>query len=342
MENDPSSKASLPESVAPSGTLERLAETAQDYARAAASEATLRAYASDWAHFTRWCRKKGIEALTPDPQVIGLYLADCASQPPKGAQVSVATIERRLAGIGWAYRQRGLSFHRQDPHIASVMAGIRRKHARPPVRKEALYADELLAMAATLPRDLRGLRNRALLLTGFAGGMRRSEIVGLDVARDDTPDGRGWIEIEPEGAFVVLRGKTGWREIEIGRGSGPASCPVAALEKWMEFGRVDFGPLFSGVSKDGTRRLETRISDRLVARLIKQTTRDAGIRPKLSDAERLAAFSGHSLRAGLATSAAADEADIQRQLGHASAEMTRRYQRRRDRFRTNLTKAAGL
>jgi integrase len=110
----------------------------------------------------------------------------------------------------------------------------------------------------------------------------------------------------------------------------------------LHFARIDFGPLFVRTSRDGKRTLETRLSDKHVARLIKQTVLDAGIRSDLPEKERLALFSGHSLRAGLASSAEVDERYVQKHLGHASAEMTRKYQRRRDRFRVNLTKAAGL
>lgn len=197
-------------------------------------------------------------------------------------------------------------------------------------------------MVATLPFDLRGLRDRAILLLGYAGGLRRSEIVGLDHSKDDTPDSRGWIDILKEGAVLTLNAKTGWREVEIGRGSSKQTCPVQALEEWLHFAKIDFGPLFVRVSRDGKTALPARLSDRHVARLIKQTALAAGLRPDLPDAERRALFSGHSLRAGLASSAEVDERYVQKQLGHASAEMTRRYQRRKDRFRVNLTKAVGL
>ena len=110
----------------------------------------------------------------------------------------------------------------------------------------------------------------------------------------------------------------------------------------MHFARIDFGPVFVAVARDGVTATQDRLSDKHVARLIKQTVNDAGLRPDLSLAERLSLYSGHSLRAGLASSAEVDERYVQKQLGHASAEMTRRYQRRRDRFRVNLTKASGL
>lgn len=336
----------LPSHLVGSGTLDRLVDTARDYARAAASENTLKAYTKDWTHFTRWCRMKGAEPLPPAPEMIGLYLADLASGAggarPASRPLSVSTIERRLSGLVWNYAQRGLTLDRKNRHIATVLAGIKRRHARPPVQKAAILAEEILAMVATLPYDLRGLRDRAILLLGYAGGLRRSEIVGLDAGREDTPDSCGWVEILPEGALLTLNAKTGWREIEIGRGSAERSCPVQALEHWMDFARIDFGPVFVAVSRDGTRARPARLNDRHVARLVKTCVRAAGLRPDLPEAERLALFSGHSLRAGLATAAQIDERHVQKHLGHASAEMTRRYQRNRDRFRVNLTRAAGL
>ena len=338
----PSEALALPSSVAGSGALDRLVETARDYSRAAASDNTLRAYAKDWAHFARWCRMKGTEPLPPSPEMIGLYLADLASGSGPSPALSVSTIDRRLSGLAWNYAQRGFALDRKNRHIATVLAGIKRKHARPPVQKEAILAEDILAMVATLPFDLRGLRDRAILLVGYAGGLRRSEIVSLDVHKDDTPDSGGWIEVLDKGLLLTLNAKTGWREVEIGRGSSEQTCPVHALEQWLHFAKINFGPVFVGTSRNGKKALETRLNDKHVARLIKRTVLDAGIRSDLPEKERLALFSGHSLRAGLASSAEVDERYVQKQLGHASAEMTRRYQRRRDRFRVNLTKAAGL
>jgi len=332
----------LPSHVAGSGTLDRLVDTARDYAKASTAENTNKAYAADWKHFTRWCRMKGTEPLPPSHEMMGLYLADLASGSGNSPALSVNTIDRRLSGLAWNCSQRGFALDRRNRHIATVLAGIKRKHARPPVQKEAILAEDILAMVATLPYDLRGMRDRAILLLGYAGGLRRSEIVCLDVHKDDTPDSGGWIEVFEDGALLTLNGKTGWREVEIGRGSSDQTCPVHALEQWLHFAKIDFGPIFVGTSRDGKRASETRLNDKHIARLIKRAVLDAGIRSELPVKERLALFSGHSLRAGLASSAAVDERYVQKQLGHASAEMTRRYQRRRDRFRVNLTKAAGL
>ncbi|WP_289044236.1 tyrosine-type recombinase/integrase [uncultured Aliiroseovarius sp.] len=334
--------SALPDHIAPSGPLDRLVDTARDYARAAASDNTLAAYGTDWKHFTRWCRAKGVDPLPPSSELIGLYLADLAAPRDAAPALSVATIERRLSGLVWNCAQRGQPLDRTDRHIASVLAGIRRKHARPPVQKDAILPEDILAMIATLGFDLRGLRDRAILLLGYAGALRRSEIVSLDVHKDDTPDAGGWVEIFDDGAVLTLNAKTGWREVEVGRGSSDRTCPVHALEHWLDFAKIDFGPIFTRTSRDGKRALDARLSDKHVARLIKRCVLDAGLRADLPEKERLALYSGHSLRAGLASSAEVDERHVQKHLGHSSAEMTRQYQRRRDRFRVNLTKAARL
>ncbi|PWB89021.1 integrase [Methylocystis sp. MitZ-2018] len=359
---------------APSPHLAGLSEKARDYARNARSDNTRRAYDADWRQFAAWLRRQGLDPLPPDPQTVGLYLAACVEGSPGRGPLSVASLERRLAGICWRYRQLGAPLDTSDRHISTVLAGIRRTHGRPPLQKEAIFADELLAMLSVLDMDLRGIRDRAILAIGFAGGLRRSEIVGLDCGPDQSDDGTGWIEIFPPGADVssarkdfadlssasrdsadvssasnndgglllTINGKTGWREVEIGRGSSPLSCPVALLETWMRLGRINHGPLFRPIARKNDGVSTNRLTDKHVARLVQKTALAAGIRGELTEGERRRAFSGHSLRAGLASSSQIDEAHVQKHLGHASAEMTRRYQRKRDRFKVNLTKAAGL
>jgi len=167
-------RITLPSHIAASGTPNRLAETARDYARAAASANTLKAYAKDRADFTRWCRMRGADHLPSSPQLIGLYIADLAAPGGKAPVLSVSSIERPLSCLTWRYAQRGERLDRKYRHNATVLAGIRRKHARPPAQKEAILPEDIRAMLATLPHDLRGLRDRAILLIGFAGGLRRS------------------------------------------------------------------------------------------------------------------------------------------------------------------------
>jgi len=332
--------ALLPSAGRLSGRLAALAETAKDYARSAQADNTQRAYAADWKMFASWLRRQGLAETPPDPEAVGLYLASQVER--RGPELSVATLERRLSGIAWRYRQLGQPLGIRDRHIATVLAGIRRRHGRPPVQKAAIFADELLAMLATLDMDLRGLRDRAILAIGFAGGLRRSEIVGLDCGPRQTEDGSGWIEVLPEGALLTIRGKTGWRDVEIGRGSRADTCPVALLETWLRLGRIDHGPLFRPIARKNGGVSGERLTDKHVVRLVKKCALAAGLRGDLAEGERRLAFGGHSLRAGLASSAQIEESHVQKHLGHASAEMTRRYQRKRDRFQINLTKAAGL
>ena len=324
--------------------LRSLADRARDYVEAASSANTRLAYASNWKHFSGWCRRQGLAVQPPDPQIVGLYIAACASGEVGGGQKNaVSTIERRLSSLSWNYTQRGQVLDRKDRHIATVMAGIRNTHAKPPRQKEALLPEDLLAMLETFDRgSLRGIRDRAMLLLGFAGGLRRSEIVGLDVGEEQTEDGRGWIQVLDKGLLLTLRGKTGWREVEIGRGSADTTCPVVALETWLKLARIGHGPLFRRVTGQGKAVGTERLNDKQVARLVKTAALAAGVRGDLSEEARAPLFAGHSLRAGLASSVEVDERYVQKQLGHVSAEMTRRYQRRRDRFRVNLTKAAGL
>lgn len=342
-------EVSAPEPSPLPAHLQDLTDRARTYVEAASSANTRRAYAADWKHFSSWCRRQNLSPLPPDPQVVGLYITACASGSAGGTATrsskpnSVSTIERRLAAIGWNVVQRGMTLDRKDRAIATVMAGIRNKHAAPPRQKEALLPEDLIAMLETLDRGtLRGMRDRAMLLIGFAGGLRRSEVTGLDLARDQTEDGRGWIEILDKGLLITLRGKMGWREVEVGRGSSDATCPVIAIETWIKFAKLAQGPLFRRVTGKGKDVGPDRLNDQEVARLVKRAALQAGVRGDLSESEREHLFAGHSLRAGLASSAEVDERYVQKHLGHASAEMTRKYQRRRDRFRVNLTKASGL
>ena len=297
--------------------LDSLAGRARGDLKAASSANTRRAYASDWKHFTAWCRRQALSPLPPEPQIVGLYVTACASGAVGGDKKpnSVSTIERRLSSLSWNYAQRGLPLDRKDRHIAAVMAGIRHSHARPPVQKEAVMPQDIIAMLETLDRGtLRGLRDRAMLLIGFAGGLRRSEIVGLDVKKDQTEDGRGWIDVLDQGLVITLRGKTGWREVEIGRGTSETTCPVAALDTWLTLARITHGPVFRRVTGQGKSVGPDRLNDQEVARLVKRTALAAGVRGDLTERERALKFSGHSLRAGLASYAEVDERYVQNNL----------------------------
>ncbi|GGX66787.1 hypothetical protein GCM10007385_39810 [Tateyamaria omphalii] len=267
-----------------------------------AAQSTQLAYTADWKHFTRWCRLQGASPLPPSPELVGLYLANLASPPDTSPALSASTIDRRLSGLVWNYAQRGTSLDRQDSHITTVLTRIKRTHTRPPVQKQAIRLDDILAMAATLPFDLRGLRDRAILLLGHACALGRSEIVSLDIGHSTIPGSSGQIEILDDGAVLTLKTRTGWRKVEIGRGSTDQTCPVHAVEQWLHFAKIDHGPIFVRTSRDGKQALDQRLNSKHVARLIKSTVLNSGIRADLPEAERLALYSGHSLRKGMLVS----------------------------------------
>ncbi|MBD0415400.1 site-specific integrase [Oryzicola mucosus] len=279
------------------GTFANAIVEADDDQPAPRANATQRAYAADWSHFSSWCRRAGFSPMPADPGTVALYLSACASGSADGRALSASTLERRLAGLVWNYAQRGDRLDRKDQRLADAVGLIRRDHARPPEQKQTIGSDDLLAMLETLGHDLRGLRDRAVLLIGFAGGLRRAEIVGLDCGADQSEDGSGWIDIRDAGLVVSLRSKTGWRTVEIGRGASDRSCPVAALEQWLKLSRISRGPVFRRVFNDGKTVEVQRLADKHVARLVKSAALAAGIRGDLPEAERAMAFASRSLRA---------------------------------------------
>jgi len=122
--------------------------------------------------------------------------------------LSVSSIEQCLSGFVWGYAQQGDRLDRKYRHITSVLGSTRRPHARPSAQKEVILPSDLSGMLAILRHDLRGIRDRVILLIGFGGGFRRSEIVGLDYGKDDTPESGGWVEIMEGTVLLTLRGKT--------------------------------------------------------------------------------------------------------------------------------------
>lgn len=294
--------------------LQDLAETAAEYAKASKSDATRRAYDSQVRAFTLWSASRNLQALPADPLQVAAYLAERAK-----AGASVATLAQALTAVSRAHVGAGYPSPRLDPTLREVWAGIcRTEGAKPRRQAKALPVADLRRMSKGKARnELATARDRALLLLGFAGGFRRAELVGLDVAdlRDDT-----------DGLVVsVRRSKTDQqglgREVGIPYGSDPATCPVRAVRHWLAAAGVDSGPVFRSVNKAG-RASSARLTDGSVARIIKR----AAMRCRLSPD----GLSGHSLRAGLVTAAAKSGKStraIMDQTGHKSAAMVARYVR---------------
>jgi site-specific recombinase XerD len=287
---------------------------------------TLRAYRADWADFTAWCQRHGRDALPATGETVALYLSDLASA------AKVSTLTRRMAAISQAHDVAGHESPIRSAAVRTLMAGIRRAKGTAPQQKAAASIDTLRAMVGALDDSPLGLRDRALLLVGFAGAFRRGELVSLN---------RGDLEFSAKGVAVTLRrSKTDQeaegRRVGIPYGSNPATCPVRALERWLQWSEITRGPLFRYINRHGQMQ-PGRLSDKAVALVVKRRVAACGLDP--------GAFSGHSLRAGFATSAGragVEERDIMRQTGHRSTVMVRRYIREGALFRDNAAARVGL
>jgi len=303
-------------------------EQARDYAREAKAANTRRAYRADWADFTTWCIAHALTALPASPETVALYLA------ARAADRKPSTLARRLTSIAQAHTTAGHESPTAHPSVRQVVAGIRRAKGTAQEGKAAAVTREVRAMCEALPPApvLRRRRDAALLLVGFAGAFRRSELVALDVA-DVT-----W---KMEGLEVIIRrGKTDQeghgRKIGLPYGSTPTSCPVRALRAWLDAAGIADGPIFRGITRHG-QLLPGRLSDKGVARVVKRAAAAAGFDPTI--------YSGHSLRAGLATAAAQagmSERSIMAQTGHKSIPMVRKYIRDGSLWRENAAAGVGL
>lgn len=300
---------------------------AQDYAAASKASATVRAYRSDFEIFRAWCDARGCEHMPADPRTVCAFLA---SQAEDGS--AMATLTRRVAAIRYAHKLAGHEPPTSAEIVKATLSGIKRTHGpnRPKRRKAPATAERIRAMIEGIADDtLAGLRDRALLLLGFAGAFRRSELVALTV--ED-------LEETPEGFRVMIRkSKTDQdgegQTIAIVRGG--TACPVRAVRAWQSAAGIESGPLFRAIPKGGKRVLPEALSDCTVARIVKRYAEAAGLDPE--------AFAGHSLRAGFLTSAAGRGASIFKMMDvsrHKSVDTLRGYVRDAELFKDHA--GAGL
>jgi integrase len=296
------------------------------YIDAATAPNTRRAYRSDWEHFTHWCTAYELASLPATPETVALYLAALAGV------AKVSTVGRRLTAIAKAHRAAGHETPTRSEAVHLTMRGIRRTHGVAPTQKAPAVLADLRAMLAACPDNVIGTRDRAILLLGFAGAFRRSELVALDVAD---------LAFGERGMTVRLRRSKGDQEGEgtkkgIPFGRHGLTCPVTAVRDYMDMSHITDGALFRPINRHGQIG-EARLGDKAVALVVKRAAAAAGLDPTH--------YAGHSLRAGLATAAAAggaQERDIMRQTGHRSVQMLRRYIRDADLFRDNAAAIAGL
>jgi site-specific recombinase XerD len=309
-------RVSLPAELAPDLT------RAAEYAREEKAEATRRAYRSDFRIFEAWCRGRDVSALPATPATVAAFLAndvEAGSRP--------STLGRRVAAIRYTHKLAGQPVPTDDERVKATMRGIRRSVGTAPRKKAPATAERIIAMALSTGEDLKGLRDRALLLIGFAGAFRRSELVALDL--EDLEEGELGFRV------TIRRSKTDQegvgQTIAIVRGS--VACPVAALKAWVSAAGITAGPIFRSVKKGGA--VAGRLPAQSVADIVKEYAERVGLDSAL--------FAGHSIRSGFLTSAAKRGASIFKMMDqsrHRSVETLRGYVRDAEIFKEHA--GAGL
>ena len=325
------SAAPITSDAAPTEAGAAALEAARGYARDALSEATLRAYAADWAHYTQWCRAAGWPPLPAAPVGVAAYLAAMARTHGR------ATIRRRLVAIGQRHKLAGAEWIPSHPLIRATLRGMLRRHGTPARQAAALTTAEVRKLVATCDSGLTGLRDRALLLLGYAAALRRSELVAirrehLDFRRDGSlrlllPRAKG--DQEGEGAWLGLP-----------RGERRDTCPVRVLEDWLKASTCgDEGPVFRKVDCWGKLGEDALHPDAVRQILLRRAER-AGL--TVTGAERL---SPHGLRAGFVTEAykaGARDEQIMAHTRHRDLKTMRGYVRRARLVEDSPAKLLGL
>ena len=288
------------------------------------SNNTLRAYKSDFKDFGLFCAKNEFKSLPSEPKVISLYLTHLSTK-----DIKMSTLKRRLVSIGVIHKLKGHYLDTKHPSIIENIMGIKRRKGSSQKGKKPILISDLKILIKAIDKhkndEIKKLRDRTIILIGFSGGFRRNEIVSLNY--DD-------LEFMPEGLKITLRRS---KTDQYGEGSlkglpyfdNPEYCPVLSIKKWLDFSKINTGPVFRRFNK-GSKLSDKRLTDQTVALLIKRYLELAGINSRN--------FSGHSLRSGFATSAAesgAEERSIMAMTGHKSTEMVRRYIKEANLFKNN-------
>jgi integrase len=270
------------------GPLADAVATAAEYAAQSIAPGTIATYKADWVDFAAWARAHGVDptVLPVHPVVVAAWLATLAPS------IGLSALRRRVAAVAWHHRSLGCGWHSGHVSIRQTLAGIARTHPHPVRPAAALTSAEVKRLLAVCPGDFRGLRDRALFLVGLAGAFRRSELVGIDVA-----------DLRFEAAAVIVhlpRSKTDQEgkgaDVALPRMRGEETCPVRALDDWLQRAKIRRGPVFRRITAAG--KLEGRLTGDGVYKILR--ARAAAANLTVHPGERL---SPHGLRAGLITEA---------------------------------------
>lgn len=290
-----------------------LSETALAYAQQSLSAATRRAYGSQLRAWEAWCLKGGNQAMPASPALLANHLAELAGTR------SFATIELRLAAIVSAHCLLRQPFDAADPDLRRTLSGIARTHGTKPKRQSVpLLTGDVIKIASACGGGRCAERDRALILLGFAGAFRRSELCAIDIAH---------LKFVREGLAVYLSSSKSDQEhagetVAVAANPLSAHCPVAAVRRWIEGAEITVGPLFRRVTRDGALGLRP-LSAEAVRIILQRRVEDAGFR-----GEALARITPHSLRSGCITTlarASVHERDIMKHSRHGSATVMRGY-----------------
>lgn len=322
-------QAPLPDRKQNSRRAALAAAKAKAYQAAADAPATLRAYAADFANFRAWCEAHDLQPLPATEETVGAYLAAA------GLGYALPTLRRRVAAISRAHRMANHALDTKHPAIRETLRGVARTHGEPARRSAALTTEDIRKLIELCGDDLAGLRDRALLLLGFSGALRRSELVGIDVAHlRPTPSGL---------RLTIPRSKTdaegAGEEIGIARGSQSETCPVRALRTWLRTAEITDGPVFRRVTQWGTVGA-TRLHADAVRQILQKRAAAAGLKGSL-----LEPVTPHGMRAGFITTAYRNGVSDEEIMGHSrhrSLTTMRSYVRRAKLGKTSPSSKLGL
>lgn len=300
---------------------------AESDANALLAPATVRAYAAAWNAFQLWCEANRHNPLPASPETLIAYLTESANNG-----IRPATWLKTCAAVSHYHRAAGFESPAAAPAVRRALKALRRKHGSAQTQKAPLLLEELKEALATLPETIRGRRDAALLLLGFAGAFRRSELASVDV--EDIEETRNGLLITLRRSKTDQEGRG--RAIAIPLGRHPETCPVRAIRQWRNIAAIHSGPLLRSVDRHGNIGKD-RLHPETIASVVKRVCANLGL-----DASR---YAGHSLRAGLVTSAVlggSDDRAVMRQTGHKSREMVDRYARAAHLWKDNAATKAGL
>ena len=299
--------------------------------RSSKANNTLRAYKSDFKDFSLFCIKHNLQSMPSNPHTVSVYLTSLSK-----LDVKISTLRRRLVSIGVIHKLKGHYLDTKHPIIVENLLGIKRTKGSFQTGKKPILINHLNKIIESINKEnypkIKKLRDKSLILIGFSGGFRRSEIISIDY--ED-------LEFVEEGLkIIVKRSKTD----QYGEGhlkgipyfTNEMLCPVRTLKDWIDISKINSGPIFRKFNK-GFNLSNLRLTDQTIALLIKDYLNKAGLDSK--------SYSGHSLRSGFASvtaEAGADERSIMAMTGHKTTQMVRRYIREANIFKNNALNKINL